>query len=376
MSDEEIPQDTDGGDAVELPDENEDLSAYMKEFDEYRESAQEDTEEAEHEEKKNPSRARLTRVPTQSELIAHTNFWFVWEDVPGKDDAAFLKQLGTIIDQYWVLEATVEKSSIETTLTVTRERDDKIVHLEVQPDQSSLMIFDKDGEPLLELTARVLEGRTYCFSSLLCNMKWFGKHVCFGEALAGGTKCQRHAVSLAGRKPGTKIIGGLAVKHVDTGHQCLPADAYYYWRKKKPEIAHFIDDLVESFRLKVNWDPSHPLMNELRYICVQMVSRDLMHNKAISADFKSAVRDPDTGQIVAFKAHYLLNNITTFDARISQKLKDFGLLVPPSRTENPHKIPVELELLWTPLKKAGALDVSAKVIESQEQEKKETENAE
>ena len=43
---------------------------------------------------------------------------------------------------------------------------------------------------------------------------------------------------------------------------------------------------------------------------------------------------------MAFKAHFLLDKITTFDARIQQKLKDFGLLVPPSRTEDPHRIPI------------------------------------
>jgi hypothetical protein len=103
-------------------------------------------------------------------------------------------------------------------------------------------------------------------------------------------------------------------------------------------------------------------MNELRYIAVQMVSRDLMTNKAISADFKGAVHDPETGQIVAFKAHYLLSCITTFDARIQQKLKDFGLLVPPSRTEDTQSIPGELSLLWTPLKRVNSIDVTARIV--------------
>ena len=44
--------------------------------------------------------------------------------------------------------------------------------------------------------------------------------------------------------------------------------------ERKPEIAHFIDDLAESFMLKLNWEPSHILMNELRYIAVQMNGKD------------------------------------------------------------------------------------------------------
>ena len=60
----------------------------------------------------------------------------------------------------------------------------------------------------------------------------------------------------------------------------------------------------------------------------------------------------------------MLSKITTFDARIQQKLKDFGLLVPPSRTEDPHRIPIELELLWTPVKKVNAIDVTARVVQT------------
>lgn len=68
----------------------------------------------------------------------------------------------------------------------------------------------------------------------------------------------------------------------------------------------------------------------------------------------------------------LLDKITTFDARIQQKLKDFGLLIPPSRTEDSHRIPIELELLWTPVKKVNAIDVTARVVEpGKEQEQSE-----
>jgi hypothetical protein len=91
-----------------------------------------------------------------------------------------------------------------------------------------------------------------------------------------------------------------------------------------------------------------------------------MHTKAIAADFKSAIHDPETGQVVAFKAHYLLDKVTTFDARIQQKLKDFGLLIPPSRTEDPQRIPIELELIYTPIKKANVIEVSAKRVDQQQ----------
>jgi hypothetical protein len=222
-----------------------------------------------------------------------------------------------------------------------------------------VIITDKEGEVLREVTARESKGKTYCFSTLLCNRKLANGPLCFNAAMPDKTKCIKHYSPNEGRKPG---LTTLTVTSVTTGVGCLPSDAMYFWSQNKPEIAQFVKDLAESFRLKLGWDESHTLMNELRYIAVQIVSRDLMTNKVISADFKSSVHDPETGQIVAFKAHYLLSNITTFDARIQQKLKDFGLLVPPSRTEDIHSIPGELSLLWTPLKKVNAIEVTAKVV--------------
>jgi len=61
-------------------------------------------------------------------------------------------------------------------------------------------------------------------------------------------------------------------------------------------------------------------MNELRYIAVQMVSRDLMTNKSISADFKGAVHDRNRPDC-SFQGNYLLSCITTFDARFSKTQK-------------------------------------------------------
>ncbi len=327
------------GEATELPGKDEDISVHMKELQEY-------------------SKPMEKAWDPSDGMPAHPLFWFIWEEVPGKDNSAFLARLSELLGIDWRLDAGIEKSSEKTSMIVTRG--DELVYFEIYQEQSGVVISDREGEPLLELTARESKGKTYCFSTLICNRK-LNKYgdICFNEAMPGNTKCLKHSNPSIGRKPGTKT---LAVTSVTTGIQCLPADAYYFWKQKKPEIARFIDELAESFRLKLNWDQSHILMNELRYIAVQMVTRNLMHNKAIEADFKSAIHDPETGKIVAFRAHYLLDKITTFDARIQQKLKDFGLLIPPSRTEDPHRIPIELELLWTPVKRVDAIDVTARVV--------------
>ncbi len=341
------------GEATELPGRDEDVSVHMKELQEY---------------KGGPAGPAEKAWEPSDGMSAHPLFWFIWEEVPGTDNSAFLRRLSGLLGQDWVLDVGIEKSSEKTSMIVTRG--DELVYFEIYQEQSGVVISDREGEPLLEVTARESKGKTYCFSTLICNRK-LNKYgdICFNEAVPRNTKCLKHSNPSIGRKPGTKT---LAVTSVTTGIQCLPADAYYFWKQKKPEIAHFIDELAESFRLKLNWDPSHTLMNELRYIAVQMVTRNLMHNKAIEADFKSAIHDPETGQIVAFRAHYLLDKITTFDARIQQKLKDFGLLIPPSRTEDPHRIPIELELLWTPVKKVNAIDVTARVVEpGKEQEQRE-----
>jgi hypothetical protein len=341
------------GEGTELPDKDEDVSVHMKELQEFFEKYSKPVKKA-----WDPSDGMST----------HPLFWFIWEEVPSTDNSAFLARLSELLGMDWILDAGIEKSSEKTSMIVTTG--DELVYFEIYPELSGVVISDREGEPLLELTARESKGKMYCFSTLICNRR-LNKYgdICFNEAMPGNTKCLKHSNPNIGRKPGTKT---LAVTSVTTGIQCLPADAYYFWKQKKPEIAHFIDDLAESFRLKLNWEPSHTLMNELRYIAVQMVTRNLMHNKAIEADFKSAIHDPETGKIVAFRAHYLLDKITTFDARIQQKLKDFGLLVPPSRTEDPHRIPIELELLWTPVKKVNAIDVTARVVQTgKEQEQSE-----
>jgi hypothetical protein len=331
-----------GEETTELPGKDEDVSVHMKELQEYEENLSKPAENA---------------WDTSKGIETHPLFFFIWEEIPGAENSAFLARLSELLEQDWILDAGIEKSSENTSMIITKG--DELVYFEIYSEFSGVVISDREGEPLLELTARESNGKMYCFSTLICNRKLHGDF-CFNEAMPSNTKCLKHSNPNIGRKPGQKR---LAVTSVTTGIQCLPADAYYFWKQKKPEIAHFIDDLAESFMLKLNWEPSHILMNELRYIAVQMVTRNLMHNKAIEADFKSAVHDSETGKIIAFKAHFLLDKITTFDARIQQKLKDFGLLVPPSRTEDPHRIPIELELLWTPVKKVNAIDVTARVVQ-------------
>jgi hypothetical protein len=329
--------------ATERPGENEDTSQYMKEMQDFKEGQQ-----------------VLGKKPWEPSdgMSAHPMFWFIWNEVPGNNDAPFLGHLADILGASWIMEATVEKSS--DTLSMIVIKGDNMIQLELCPELSGVIITDKAGEVLREVTARTSEKKTYCFSALICNRKLANGPLCFDAAMLGNTKCTYHYRPTEGRKPG---LTTLAVTSVTTGAGCLPSDAMYFWSQNKPEIAQFVKDLVESLRIKIGWDTSHVLMNELRYIAVQMVSRDLMTNTAISANFKSAIHDPETGEIVAFKAHYLLSSITTFDARIQQKLKDFGLLVPPSRTEDTHSIPGELSLFWTPLKRVNAIDVTARTVD-------------
>ena len=327
---------------TERPGENEDTSQYMKEM--------QDFKEEQHAPKKKP-------WELSDGMQNHPLLWFIWNEVPGNNDAPFLGRLTDILGASWIMEADIEKSSDMLLMIVTR--DDKMIQLELRPELSGVIITDKEGDVLREVTARESKGKTYCFSTLICNRKLANGPLCFNAAMPDKTKCIKHYSPNEGRKPG---LTTLTVTSVTTGAGCLPSDAMYFWSQNKPEIAQFVKDLAESFRIKLGWDESHTLMNELRYIAVQIVSRDLMTNKVISADFKSLVHDPETGQIVAFKAHYLLSNITTFDARIQQKLKDFGLLVPPSRTEDTQSIPGELSLLWTPLKRVNSIDVTARIV--------------
>jgi hypothetical protein len=243
-------------------------------------------------------------------------------------------------------------------MIVTKDGD--LVYLELRKDLRGVVISDRTGN-LAEVTARESEGKMSCFSKIVCDFNMNSGKPCLRETVQGRLKCQKHLSCEA--KPGPKTLN---IPSLTTGEYALPTNTYYYLKQHEPETARFIDDMIESFRLKLSWDISHPLMNELRYIAVQMISRDRMHTKAIAADFKSAIHDPETGQVVAFKAHYLLDKVTTFDARIQQKLKDFGLLIPPSRTEDPQRIPIELELIYTPIKKANVIEVSAKRVDQQQ----------
>jgi hypothetical protein len=333
---------TENEETTERPGENEDTSQYMKEM--------QDFKEEQHAQKKKP-------WELSDGMQNHPLLWFIWNEVPGNNDAPFLGRLTDLLGASWIMEADIEKSSDMLLMIVMR--DDKMIQLELRPELSGVIITDKEGDVLREVTARESKGKTYCFSKLICNRKYPDGRLCADAALPDKTKCIKHYSATMGRPLG---MARLAVTSVTTGAGCLPSDAMYFWSQNKPEIAQFVKDLAESFRIKLGWDESNNLMNELRYIAVQIVSRDLMTNKVISADFKSSVHDPETGQIVAFKAHYLLSNITTFDARIQQKLKDFGLLVPPSRTEDTQSIPGELSLLWTPLKRVNSIDVTARIV--------------
>ena len=335
-------EDKENEEATERPGENEDTTQYIKEM--------QDFKEEQHAPKKKP-------WELSDGMQTHPLLWFIWNKVPGNNDAPFLGRLTNLLGASWIMEADIEKSSDMLLMIVTK--DEKMIQLELRPELSGVIITDKEGDVLREVTARESKGKTYCFSTLICNRKLANGPLCFNAAMPDKTKCIKHYSPNEGRKPG---LTTLTVTSVTTGAGCLPSDAMYFWSQNKPEIAQFVKDLAESFRIKLGWDESHNLMNELRYIAVQIVSRDLMTNKVISADFKSSVHDPETGQIVAFKAHYLLSCITTFDARIQQKLKDFGLLVPPSRTEDTQSIPGELSLLWTPLKRVNSIDVTARIV--------------
>lgn len=351
-----------GNEITELPGKDDDTAAYTEELEEYKED-----------QRRRPRRGgRQKREPLMTSKEVHPSFWFIWEDIPGAKNEQFLKRLGILIGQDWVLNAKIEQSSIGTSMIVTGEKEDEFVFIELDSDADRLLISNRAGEQIAVTSAREAAGKIVCFNTRLCTKQRMGREICFNEPLPGKERCAQHP-AVRDKQP----IGSLVVRGNPLARYALPTESYAYWVQHDPEKAQFVDDLAESFRLKLSWDFTHPLINELFYTAVQMVTRDIMHNKAIEADFKSAIHDPDTGEVVAFKAYYLLSSITTFDARISQKLKDFGLLVPPSRTEDPHKIPAELELLWTPLKKTEAIDVSAKEVvdtdRSQEQDKEDTE---
>ncbi|MCE8428715.1 MAG: hypothetical protein J5U19_10035 [Candidatus Methanoperedens sp.] len=78
---------------------------------------------------------------------------------------------------------------------------EKLVYFEIYPELSGVVISDREGEPLLELTARESKGKMYCFSTLICDRKVNGD-ICFNEAMPGNTKCLKHSNPNIGRKPG------------------------------------------------------------------------------------------------------------------------------------------------------------------------------
>lgn len=345
---------------TDLVKKGEDTSIYMKELRDYQKGKGACEEQGDAREEPQDSDRDFTQ-----KVESHPQFWFIWEQVPGPGGVGFLHRLRALIGQDWVVNGEIEKAADGNSMVVSEA--DNLVYFEVHQDVGALILSDRAGKPFIELTARKLDGLTYCFLTILCNRKLPRGPVCMNAAVPGTARCPAHTFK-EGYPAGQRR---LEVTSVTTGSRCLPVDAYYFWKRKKPEIARFIDELAESFRLKLNWDVSNPLMDELRYIAVQIVTRNLMHNKAIEADFKSAIYDPVTKEVVAFKAHFLLDKVATFDARIQQKLKDFGLLIPPSRTEDTHRIPIELEFLWTPMKRVKSVDTEAKVVDAEVEEEKE-----
>ncbi|KCZ73641.1 hypothetical protein ANME2D_00713 [Candidatus Methanoperedens nitroreducens] len=98
-----------------------------------------------------------------------------------------------------------------------------------------------------------------------------------------------------------------------------------FWKKNKPDVAKFVEDVSESFRRQLDWEPTDPRMTELLFLSIQIASRNLMTDTAAAADFKRAVKDSKTGAVVRWRAHHLLTPILKFDVRIHEKLKNFGL---------------------------------------------------
>ncbi len=114
-----------------------------------------------------------------------------------------------------------------------------------------------------------------------------------------------------------------------------PLEVYEYWQRHKPEVAKFVDNTFYAFRHSLDWNPGHPLINELRVLAIMIASRNLMHGEMLKHDFKMAVRDPRTHSVVRFRAHHLIDPGMAFDARIHQKICDYGLLY--NIKKNPRK---------------------------------------
>src|SRR3989304_8920816 len=93
------------GEATELPDEDEDVSVHMKELQEFIEKW---------------SKAKKKPWDPSDGMSAHPLFWFIWEEVPGTDNSAFLARLSELLGMDWILDAGIEKSSEKTSMIVTR----------------------------------------------------------------------------------------------------------------------------------------------------------------------------------------------------------------------------------------------------------------
>src|SRR4030067_3664311 len=137
---------TENEEATERSGENEDPTQYMKEIQDFKEEQQ---------------------VPEKKPwehsdgMQTHPLLWFIWNEVPGNNDAPFLGHLADILGASWIMEAEIEKSSDMLLMIVTK--DDKIIQLELRPELSGVIITDKEGEVQREGTARESKGETYCF---------------------------------------------------------------------------------------------------------------------------------------------------------------------------------------------------------------------
>ncbi|MCE8426696.1 MAG: hypothetical protein J5U17_13070, partial [Candidatus Methanoperedens sp.] len=81
--------------ATELPGKDEDVSVHMKELQEY---------------EKKLSKSVKKEWDISDGMSTHPLFFFIWEDVPGTDNNAFLARLSELLEQDWILDAGIEKS--------------------------------------------------------------------------------------------------------------------------------------------------------------------------------------------------------------------------------------------------------------------------
>lgn len=135
------------------------------------------------------------------------------------------------------------------------------------------------------------------------------------------------------KRPRGRPRGMRRVTHCTHGaYSKNPMEVYEYWKKHAPGIADFVDGLFNGFKRKLGWGEGHPQTEELQRLCVMMASRNIMTNNAIEKDLRMPVRDPETKNIVQFRAHHLLTPLTDFDDQIWQKLKDLGIITTQSDT--------------------------------------------